>query len=125
MSRSDMSGPLIVNEGALSHDNEAFTDDGEISITSGIVTIGANLCITAIALTLPDPVANTDDSKRLHIVDIAGAAHTVTPDTTFGNGGSGEAKATFSGVIGDSIALIAYQGAWYVTGKHQVTIGTV
>lgn len=125
MSQSDMSGPLIVEEGAFSRNSEAITDDAVISITSGVVTIGANLCVTAIALTIPNPVATTDDNKRLHVVDIAGAAHTLTPDSPFGNGGSGEAKATFSGVIGDSITLIAYQGFWFITGKHQVTVSTV
>jgi len=129
MAQSTMSGPLVVESGVLFRESEDLDDDGAISITSGIVTISSNLCNTAIALTLPDPTSGAqedggDDFKYLQIVDTAGAAHTVTPTTPFGNGGSGEAKATFSGVVGDSIKLRAYGGYWYIVGKHQVTVGS-
>lgn len=123
MSNSHMSGPLIVENGAMARETEDIASDGAIAITVGVVTLSANLCVTGLAITLPLPTATTDDGKRLHIVDAAGAAHTVTPATPFGNGGANEAKATFSGVVGDSISLIAYQGYWYITGKHQVTVG--
>lgn len=113
---------LEVSEGPGSRYSQEIDDDGAISITSGVVVIGANLCITGIAITLPNPTPTVDDFKRLKIVDAAGAAHTVTPASPFGNGGAGEAKATFSGVKGDGIALIAYGGFWYITGKHQVTV---
>ena len=127
MAKSQMSGPLIVDRGILSRQHEDWDDDGEISITSGIVTISSNLCNTAIALTLPDPTSGAqedggDDFKYLQIVDTTGAAHTVTPTTPFGNGGADEAVATFSGVVGDSIKLRAYGGYWYIVGKHQVTV---
>ena len=128
MARSDMSGPLIVEEGTFSRETEEVIEDSAISITSGVVRIGANVCTTAIALTIPDPTAGLqedggDDGKRLTVVDTVGAAHTLTPTTPFGNGGANEAKATFSAVIGDSISLIAYGGFWFITGKHQATVG--
>ncbi len=108
---------LIESEGPFSTYAEDLDGDGEISIDSGIVTLSA-----IAAVTLPNPTATTDDYKRLRIVDTAGAAHTVTPASPFGNGGADEAVATFSGVIGDSISLIAFGGFWYITGKHQVTV---
>lgn len=116
---------LELDDGPLSRDSEEITDDGDISITSGVVAIGANVCSTAIAIGLPNPVATTDDFKRLKVIDTVGAAHTLTPASPFGNGGANEAMATFSGVIGDGIALMAYGGYWYITGKHQVSVSTV
>ena len=116
---------LELDDGPLSRDSEEITSDSDISITAGVVAIGANVCTTAIAVGLLNPTATTDDYKRLQVVDTVGAAHTLTPATPFGNGGSNEAKATFSGVIGDSISLMAYGGYWYITGKHQVTVSTV
>jgi hypothetical protein len=113
---------LEVEEGPFSRQSEEIDDDGEISITSGVVALVSNLCATAMAITLPDPTADTDDYKRLRIIDTVGAAHTLTPATPFGNGGANEAVATFSGVVGDSISLIAFGGYWYITGKHQVTV---
>lgn len=114
---------LVVTNGTFSRNAEDWDTDGAISITSGIVTLSANLCITGLTMTLPDPTDVTDDFKKLRIVDTAGAAHTVTPATPFGNGGANEAKATFSGVIGDSLSLEAHGGYWYIIGKHQVTVG--
>ena len=113
---------LELSEGPGSRYAEALTEDGEISVFSGIVTLDSDTCLTSIDVTLPDPVSPGDNYKRLQIVDLAGLAHTVTPDTPFGNGGAGEAVATFSGTVGDSLKLMAYGGFWYVTGKHQVTI---
>lgn len=115
---------LVVEQGQFSRNAENLDDNSAISIKSGVVTLGPNLCNTPIDATLPDPADPDDDYSRLQIVDVSGAAHTVTPDTPFGNGGSGEAKATFSGVVGDSIKLIAHGGVWYIIGAHQVTVGT-
>ena len=113
---------LEVENGPFSRHDEEITSDTDISITSGVVELGANLCATALTVGLPLPVATDDDYKRLAIVDTVGAAHKVTPATPFGNGGANEAVATFSGVIGDTLELEAYQGYWYVIGKHQITI---
>lgn len=113
---------LVVDKGPFSRHDEDISSDTDISITSGLVTLSANLCITGLAIGLPNPVATDDDFKRLAITDLAGAAHKVTPVTPFGNGGANEAVATFSGVIGDTLELEAYQGYWYVIGKHQIVI---
>src|SRR3989304_10201030 len=72
------------------------------------------------AATLANPIATTDDYKRLTIMATAARAHTVAIATTgFGNAGASKVKATFSGVIGDTLDLMAYGGYWYVTGFHQ------
>lgn len=113
---------IEVDEGPLSRNYEEISSDANISITSGVVALTTDLCISEVLVGLPDPVAGDDDFKRLKIIDTAGAAHKVTPATPFGNGGADEAVATFSGVAGDGLYLLAYNGYWYVTGKHQVTI---
>jgi hypothetical protein len=98
---------------------QAMTADGAITIKSGIVTLDKS---GVLAATLASPTATTDDFKTLTIVALSAQAHTVTPAAAFGNGGSGENLATYSGVIGDSLTLMAYQGYWYIIGAHQVTI---
>lgn len=96
--------------------------NGAVSIKNGVFTLTkADGAITA---TLANPTAITDDGKRLTIVSTSARAHTVAIATTgFGNAGAGKIKATFSGVVGDTLDLVAFQGFWYVTGVHQVTFG--
>lgn len=99
---------------------QELTDSGAITIKQGVVTLNKAGAITA---TIANPTATTDDYKRLTIVSLTAQAHTLAVDSdSFGHGGSGENLATWSGVIGDSLSLIAYQGYWYITGAHQVTI---
>ncbi len=95
--------------------------DGAITVKNGICRI-AKTVAGVVAATLADPVATTDDFKRLTIISFQAQANTVTSESSFGGGGAGEDVATFSGAIGDSLELIAYQGVWYVTGTHQCTL---
>lgn len=93
-----------------------------ISIKDGVVLLTrAGVC----AATLANPVATTDDFKRLTILSTTANAHTVAIATTgFGNAGASKVKATFQGTYkGDTLDLMAYGGFWYVTGFHQVTFG--
>lgn len=95
--------------------------DGAITVKNGICFI-AKTVAGAVAATLADPTATTDDFKRLTIVSNQAQANTVTSASSFGGGGAGEDVATFSGAVGDTLNLIAYGGKWYVTGAHQCTI---
>lgn len=95
--------------------------DGAITVKNGICLIAKTIA-GAVAATLADPTATTDDYKRLVIVSNQAQANTVTSASSFGGGGAGEDVCTFSGAIGDSLELMAYQGKWYVTGGHQFTI---
>lgn len=98
-----------------------LTGDGAVSIKAGVFTLNKGSAITA---TLAEPIATTDDFKRLTIVSLTAQAHTVAIATDgFGHGGANYIKATFGGAIGDSLNLIAYQGYWYVTGVQNVTFG--
>lgn len=103
--------------------HQELTDDGDITITCGVVTLNK---AGAIAAQLPAPTAGTDDYKCLTIVSLTAQAHTVTCENGFGNTlpvcYEGEDIATFSGVIGDCLDLQAFNGAWYVMGVHQVTL---
>jgi hypothetical protein len=95
--------------------------DGAITVKNGICVI-AKTVAGAVAATLADPVATTDDYKRLTIISGQAQANTVTSDSSFGGGGAGEDVCTFAGNIGDSLGLIAYQGKWYITGAHHAAI---
>lgn len=83
---------------------QTLTDDGAITAKNGICLLNK---AGAIAATLANPTATTDDFKRLSIRSLTAQAHTVTVTGGFGNGGSGEDVATFSGAIGDGIELMA------------------
>ncbi len=95
--------------------------DGAITVKNGICVI-AKTVAGVVAATLADPVATTDDFKRLTIISGQAQANTVTSASSFGGGGAGEDVCTFSGAIGDCLGLIAYGGKWYITGSHQATI---
>lgn len=97
-------------------------------VAAGAITIKNGVCLIAktvagvVAATLANPTAGDDDFKRLLIISNQAQANTVTVTGGFGNGGTGEDVATFSGVIGDCLELMAYDGYWYVVGGHQYTI---
>lgn len=95
--------------------SQAMTADGAITIKHGVVSLSK---AGVLAATLAAPTATTDDFKRLVIVSLTAQLHTVTP---VGGLGGGATVATASGVIGDTLELIAYQGVWYVAGFHQYT----
>jgi len=95
--------------------------DGAITVKNGACFI-AKTVAGAVAATLADPTATTDDFKRLVIVSNQAQANTVTSASSFGGGGGGEDVCTFSGAVGDTLCLVAYNGKWYVTGGHQFTI---
>ena len=100
---------------------QTLVADGAITVKNGICLI-AKTDAGVVSATLADPVATTDDYKRLLIISNQAQANTVTSASSFGNGGAGEDVCTFSGAIGDTLALMAYQGKWYVTGGHQFTL---
>lgn len=104
---------------AADKEAQTLTDNGAITAKNGICLLNK---AGVIAATLANPTAGTDDFKRLSIRSLTAQAHTVTVTGGFGNGGSDEDVATFSGVIGDGIELMAYNGYWYITGAHQVTV---
>lgn len=120
-------GTLVTTTAAELNNSCDFTTTQTVATNTAItVKNGVALLTTAgpLTTTLALPVSGTDDFKRLRIFDASGQAHTVAIATTgFGGGGANFIKATFSGIIGDSLSLIAYGGIWYVTGVHQVTFG--
>lgn len=100
---------------------QTLAADGAITVKNGVCIISKTVP-GIVAATLADPTAGTDDFKRLTIINGTAHASTVTSASSFGGGGSGEDVATFSGVVGDVLNLMAYNGKWYVVGYHQVTI---
>jgi hypothetical protein len=100
---------------------QTLVADGAITVKNGVCLI-AKTVAGVVAATLADPTATTDDYKRLTIISNQAQANTVTSASSFGGGGAGEDVCTFSGAVGDTLCLMAYQGKWYVTGGHQFTI---
>ncbi len=98
---------------------QAITLTGQdITVKNGVCTVdGAGI----LASNLAQPTATTDDFKRLKIIALSAHAHTVTVPATGWGGNTALTVATFSGVVGDCLDLLAYQGIWYVTNVHQVT----
>jgi hypothetical protein len=103
-------------------ETQTLAADGPITVKNGVCVISKTVP-GAVAATLATPTAGDDDFKRLTIIN--GTAHASTVNAGaggFGGGGGGEDVATFSGAVGDSLSLIAYNGKWYITGVHQCTI---
>ena len=105
----DVTGDLV---GGVQLASQVLTDDGAITIKSGVVILNK---AGAIAATLAAPTATTDDFKVLHIVSITAQAHTITATTIgFNAGDAASDVATLGGAIGDGLSVVAYQGEWYV-----------
>ena len=117
MAKTNLSD-ITLDEGIFHFDVLTLVANGAITIKSGIVFI-AKTVPGVVAVTLANPTATTDDFKRLTIVSNQTQANTVTVTGGFGNGGGGEDIATASGVVGDTLDLMAYGGYWYVCGYHQ------
>ena len=100
---------------------QTIVADGAINVKNGVCVISKTVP-GVLNATLADPVATTDDYKRLTIINGTAHASTVTSASAFGNGGGGEDVCTFSATVGDTLNLMAYQGKWYVMGSHQGTI---
>lgn len=105
----------------LDMEYQSLVADGAITIKNGLVKI-AKTVAGVVAATLANPTDVTDDFKRLTIISNQTQANTVTVTGGLGNGGAGEDVITFSGVVGDTVTLIAHGGYWYVTGGHQFSI---
>lgn len=100
---------------------QTLVADGAITVKNGVCIISKTVP-GVVAATLADPTAGTDDFKMLTILNGTAHASTVTAAGQFGGGGAGEDVATFSGAVGDSLTLLAYNGKWYIVGSHQCTI---
>jgi len=100
---------------------QTLVADGAITVKNGVCLISKTVP-GVVAATLADPVATTDDYKRLTIINGTAHASTVTSASSFGGGGAGEDVATMSATVGDTLNLMAYQGKWYITGAHQPTV---
>ena len=105
----DVTGDLV---GGVQLASQVLTDDGAITIKSGVVILNK---AGAIAATLAAPTATTDDFKVLHIVSITAQAHTITATTIgFNAGDTASDVATLGAAIGNGLSVVAYQGEWYV-----------
>jgi len=120
-----LAGTLVTALPAEINNNFDFETAQAITTTGAVITVKNGICTIAgsgiLASTIAQPVNVTDDFKRLKIIAIAAYAHTVTIPATGWGGNTALTVATFSGVVGDTMDLIAHGGVWYVTNVHQVT----
>ncbi len=112
---------VVTDEGLHAFELQDLVAAGAITIKNGVVRI-AKTVAGVVGATLANPTAGDDDFKRLTIISNQTQANTVTVTGGFGNGGGGEDIATASGVVGDTLELMAYGGFWYVCGYHQWSI---
>ena len=103
----------------MTNEVEALTADNAITIKQGMATLDKTSPLLA---TLANPIATTDDYKRLTIVSLSAQAHKITVTGGYGGAGTGEDVATFTAAIGACLDLIAFQGLWYVSGQYLTTI---
>lgn len=97
-----------------------FSADGAITVKSGYAHITKG---SAAALTLAAPTSGDDDGKRLVILSETAFAHTVTQTTPgFNNAGAAGDVATFGAAAGNSIAVVARGGKWWVENLQGVTL---
>ena len=101
---------------------EVASANGAISIPDRgdktVFVTKAGVC----AMTLAAPTATTHDGVRVTFVSTTAQAHTVTVATAGMNdlASSGD-DGTFGGAKGDGLALVAYQGDWFVVSNINVT----
>lgn len=104
---------------SMTKTSQAMTANGAINITNGVVTLNK---AGVLAATLAAPTDVTDDHKELVVVSLSAQAHTVTHTPGFSGAGAGKDVATFGGAVGDSITLVAFNGAWHVKALNGVTV---
>ncbi len=101
--------------GGVKHNTQVLSGDGAITIKSGKVIITKS---SAAAITLADPTADTDDGKTLEVISTTAQAHTVTIAGGLNGAGSGADIGTFTTVVGNRFAVVAYNGKWYASGAN-------
>jgi hypothetical protein len=121
ISGTALSGTTLSLTSDLKQAVQVLTDDGAITAKGGVVILNKG---SAIAATLANPTATTDDGKLLQIMAITAQAHTVSNvgGAGFNGAGAGSDLATFGGAIGDSLILLAYQAKWYILNSINITL---
>lgn len=120
-----LAGVLVTATATEINNNFDFETVQAITTTGAVITVKNGICTVngagILASTIAQPIATTDDFKRLKIIALSAHAHTVTIPATGWGGNTALTVATFSGVVGDTMDLIAHGGIWYVTHVYQVT----
>jgi len=102
------------------YEYQAVTAAGAITIKNGFVLLGGGA--GAIAATLANPTAGTDDFKRLTIANLNTDQNTIVSDGQFGNAASDHKTGTFSAAAGNTLNLMAYGGFWYIVGVQNCPV---
>lgn len=104
----------LPNPAGVQFPYQELTDDGAITIPSGLVVLNK---AGAIAATLAAP---TENGLFLFISSETAQAHTVDLASSGISGGSADVG-TFGGAIGDCVGLMSYDGHWYQVSNVNVT----
>lgn len=73
------------------------------------------------AMVLAAPTAYDDDGKVLRFISTGAHAHTITATGLLKTGSASVNVATFAAQAGAMLALMAYQGLWYVLQEVGIT----
>lgn len=135
MARSAAAGKAAIiragcYDGTAALEMQAVTCNGHVLVLSGTVDplqFPGNTQVSSAgvnAMTLATPLAGDqptgDDGKTIFVVDLNGAAHTIT--TAANKIVNSKHIATFNGTIGSNITLRAMGGVWVPTSLAGVTI---
>lgn len=135
MSRSTVAGsPVIIRAGSYdstaAKEMQQVTCNGSVLILTGTadaLPFPGNVELNAAgvdAMTLATPLAGEqpvgDDGKTIFIVDLNGAAHTIT--TAVNKIINSKHIATFNGTVGSNCMLKAINGVWVPIALAGVTI---
>lgn len=90
---------------------QTLSEAGDVTIASGVVFITSTASIAASI----DAPPTTMDGARLNIINVGGAASTLTNVSSagFNSGGTASAVATFTTDTSAGLVLHAYNGIWY------------
>lgn len=105
---------------ALPVRTQTLTDDGEITIASGVVFLNK---AGVIAATLDNPPVGMDGAQLI-ITSLTAAAHTISnaAGAGFNGGGAASDVATLGAAIGNGLHLVAANGKWNVVASTGATL---
>jgi hypothetical protein len=124
-----MPSPATVNPGALTNDAITKLLGGPLVPLSASGAIDPHTAQRYVitkagvaALTLAAPTAGADDGLNIEIISSTANAHTLTATGLFEDGAGNVNVATWAAHIGGALALVAYNGKWYVQSLQSVTM---
>jgi hypothetical protein len=120
----------VANHGAFTRMAQQGLKGKELQALTGLADVinphqSGNYMINSAAADLMTflsaPAPYTDDGNVILLISNGDFAHTLTAAALINAGVAGESTATFAAFRGATLALMAYQGEWFVLYSNAVT----